>query len=65
MQDLKIQKDTGSNNNGKRALALNITKNHLLYVCIVITFLDNLDCIETMQKYLMFIHKMELGSGSH
>lgn len=32
---------------------------------IVGAFLDNLDCIKTMQKYFIFTHKMELGSSSH
>lgn len=41
------------------------TKNHLPFIYIVVALLDNLGYIKTMQKYFMFVHKMELGSGSH
>lgn len=51
-----------------RVLALNkeLSSLHLYIVCsIVVALLGDLSCIKTMQKYFMFIHKMELGSGSH
>lgn len=39
-------------------------KNHLL-IYIVVAFVDNLDHNKTMQKYFIFIYKMQFGSSSH